>query len=92
MKCGGIKAAKEIALTAAQAGIDLFWGCNDESMASIARALQAAYSCPNTKYIHLGGNFDRSSDLVTGGFTLKDGYMYCSNEPGLGLKKTARPI
>jgi L-Ala-D/L-Glu epimerase len=87
MKCGGIKGAKEIGLIAAQAGIDLFWGCNDESMASITGALHAAYSCPNTKYIDLDGSFDLSSDLVTGGFMLKDGMMYCSNEPGLGLKK-----
>lgn len=87
MKCGGIKGAKEIGLIAALAGIDLFWGCNDESMASITGALHAAYSCANTKYIDLDGSFDLSSDLVTGGFTLKDGMMYCSELPGLGLKR-----
>ncbi len=87
MKCGGIKRAKEIGLIANLSGIDLFWGCNDESIASIAGALHAAYSCANTKYLDLDGSFDLSSDLVTGGFTLKDGYMYCSNKPGLGLNK-----
>lgn len=88
MKCGGIKAAKEIGLIAGLSGIDLFWGCNDESMASITGALHAAYSCTNTKYLDLDGSFDLSSDLVSAGFTVKDGYMYCSTEPGLGLKRT----
>jgi L-Ala-D/L-Glu epimerase len=87
MKCGGIRGAKEIGLIANLAGIDLFWGCNDESMASITGALHAAYSCANTKYIDLDGSFDLSSDLVTGGFILKDGMMYCSEEAGLGLRR-----
>ena len=32
-------------------------------------------------------NFELSSDLVTGGFILKDRIMYCSDAPGLGLKR-----
>jgi L-alanine-DL-glutamate epimerase-like enolase superfamily enzyme len=80
-------AAREIGLIAANAGVDLFWGCNDESVVSIAAALQVAYSFSNTKYLDLDGSFDLSSDFVTGGFTLKDGYMYCSAAPGLGLQK-----
>ena len=87
MKSGGIRGAREIGLIAANADVDLFWGCNDESMVSIAAALQVAYSCSNTKYLDLDGSFDLSSDLVTGGFILKDGLMYCSNKAGLGLTK-----
>lgn len=87
MKSGGIRGAKEIALIAAKAGIDLFWGCNDESRVSIAAALHAAYSCSNTKYIDLDGSFDLSSDFVKGGFILKDGIMYCTDKPGLGVSK-----
>ena len=87
MKCGGIRGAREIAIIAANAGIDLFWGCNDESMVSIAAALHVAYSCSNTKYLDLDGSFDLSSDLVTGGFILKDSYLYCNDAPGLGLDK-----
>jgi L-Ala-D/L-Glu epimerase len=49
--------------------------------------LHAAYSCANTRYIDLDGSFDLSSDLVTGGFLLKDGMMYCSDKPGLGLTR-----
>lgn len=87
MKCGGIRAAKQIATIAQYAGIDLFWGCNDESIISITAALHAAYSCSNTKYIDLDGSFDLSKDIVEGGFMLKDGYMYAANKPGLGYKK-----
>ncbi|HEY2580408.1 MAG TPA: dipeptide epimerase [Mucilaginibacter sp.] len=87
MKCGGISAAKEIATIAKNAGIDLFWGCNDESIISITAALHAAYSCSNTKYIDLDGSFDLAKDLVEGGFRLKDGYMYPNELPGLGFQK-----
>ena len=42
MKCGGLIGAKEIATIAQHAGIDLFWGCNDESIISITAALHIA--------------------------------------------------
>jgi L-alanine-DL-glutamate epimerase-like enolase superfamily enzyme len=87
MKCGGIRSAKEIAVIAANAGIDLFWGCNDESMASIAGALHTAYSCSNTKYLDLDGSFDLSKDLVKLGFLVKEGLMHCSDQPGFGLQQ-----
>jgi L-alanine-DL-glutamate epimerase-like enolase superfamily enzyme len=87
MKSGGIKGAREIATIAKNAEIDLFWGCNDESIVSITAALHAAYSCSNTKYLDLDGSFDLAKDLVEGGFELKDGYMYPSSLPGLGIKK-----
>jgi L-alanine-DL-glutamate epimerase-like enolase superfamily enzyme len=87
MKSGGIKGAREIATIAKNADIDLFWGCNDESIVSITAALHAAYSCSNTKYLDIDGSFDLAKDLVEGGFELKDGYMYPSSLPGLGIKK-----
>ncbi|MDB4900951.1 MAG: dipeptide epimerase [Mucilaginibacter sp.] len=87
MKSGGISAAKEIAVIAKNAGIDLFWGCNDESIISITAALHAAYSCSNTKYLDLDGSFDLAKDLVEGGFKLKDGYLYPNGLPGLGFRK-----
>ena len=87
MKAGGIKAAKEIAVIAKHAGINLFWGCNDESIVSITAALHAAYSCSNTRYLDLDGSFDLSKDIVEGGFILKDGYMRPNGMPGLGLTK-----
>lgn len=87
MKCGGLLGAKEIATIAKHAGIDLFWGCNDESIISITAALHMAYACSNTKYIDLDGSFDLMEDLVTGGFEVKDGCLVINNKPGFGFAK-----
>jgi len=87
MKCGGISQALKIADIAWPEGIDLFWGCNDESIVSITAALHAAFACPHTKYIDLDGSLDLARDVVKGGFILKDGVMHCSDKPGLGVEK-----
>ncbi|MCU0356285.1 MAG: dipeptide epimerase [Cyclobacteriaceae bacterium] len=87
MKCGGISQGLKIADIALHEGIDLFWGCNDESIVSITAALHAAFACPHTKYIDLDGSLDLARDVVKGGFILKDGMMYCSDEPGLGVER-----
>lgn len=87
MKCGGLIGAKEIATVAQNANIDLFWGCNDESIVSITAALHVAYSCPNTKYIDLDGSFDLAEDLVSSGFTVENGYMKINNKAGFGFEK-----
>jgi L-alanine-DL-glutamate epimerase-like enolase superfamily enzyme len=87
MKCGGLLGAKDIATIAGHAGIDLFWGCNDESIISITAALHMAYACSNTKYIDLDGSFDLMEDLVTGGFEVKEGCMVINDKPGFGFAK-----
>lgn len=85
MKCGGIHEARKIAAVAESSGIDLFWGCNDESIVSITAALHTAYASPHTRYIDLDGSLDLVHDVVEGGFILRDGLMYCSSSPGLGV-------
>lgn len=85
MKCGGIQPALEIATIAKNAGLELMWGCNDESIVSISAALHAAYSSPATRYLDLDGSFDLARDIVSGGFTVKDGYMSLTGRPGLGV-------
>jgi L-Ala-D/L-Glu epimerase len=87
MKCGGISQGLKIADIALHEGIDLFWGCNDESIVSITAALHAAFACPHTKYIDLDGSLDLAKDVVKGGFILKDGIMHCSDKPGLGVER-----
>ena len=87
MKCGGVSQALKIADIAHQKNVDLFWGCNDESIVSITAALHAAFACANTKYIDLDGSLDLGNDVVKGGFILKDGIMYCSDKPGLGVER-----
>lgn len=87
MKCGGVSQGLRIADIARLDGVELFWGCNDESIVSITAALHAAFSCENTKYIDLDGSLDLGKDVVEGGFILKDGVMTCSDKPGLGVKR-----
>lgn len=87
MKCGGVSQGLKIADVALHAGVDLFWGCNDESIVSITAALHAAFSCPHTKYIDLDGSLDLANDVVKGGFVLKDGMMSCSDLSGLGVQR-----
>lgn len=87
MKCGGVSQALRIADIALLEGVDLFWGCNDESIVSITAALHAAFACSNTKYIDLDGSLDLAEDVVSGGFILRDGVMYCSDKAGLGVER-----
>jgi L-alanine-DL-glutamate epimerase-like enolase superfamily enzyme len=87
MKCGGIIGAREIAQIAHHAQIDLFWGCNDESILSITAALHIAYASANTKYLDLDGSLDLIEDWVLGGFTLKDGHLIINDQPGFGVSK-----
>lgn len=87
MKCGGVSQGLKIADVALHEGVDLFWGCNDESIVSITAALHAAFACSNTKYIDLDGSLDLGNDVVKGGFILKNGMMSCSDKPGLGVER-----
>ena len=85
MKSGGVYPALKIANTANRAGIDLMWGCMDESIVSISAALHAALASPATKYLDLDGSLDLARDLVEGGFFLKDGMLSVTDQPGLGV-------
>lgn len=87
MKCGGLMPAREIATIARHAGVDLMWGCNDESIISIAAALHLALATPRTKYLDLDGSLDLARDVVTGGFVLRDGCLSVTNAPGLGVTR-----
>jgi L-alanine-DL-glutamate epimerase-like enolase superfamily enzyme len=86
MKCGGIAAGLQIAEIANLAGIDLMWGCMDESRVGIAAALHAALASPTTRYLDLDGSLDLARDLVEGGFVLKNGELSATDQPGLGVK------
>jgi L-alanine-DL-glutamate epimerase-like enolase superfamily enzyme len=86
MKCGGLRPALRIAAIAETAGIAVMWGCMDESRISIAAALHAAFASPATRYLDLDGSLDLARDVVTGGFTLENGVMRTTGEPGLGVR------
>ena len=85
MKCGGVHAAKRIATIAETAGVELMWGCMDESVVSISAALHAAFSSPATRYLDLDGSLDLARDIADGGFVLEEGVMRTRDEPGLGV-------
>ncbi|MDX1514960.1 MAG: dipeptide epimerase [Gammaproteobacteria bacterium] len=85
MKCGGIHAAGRIADIADTAGVELMWGCMDESVISISAALHAALASPATRYLDLDGSFDLARDVAGGGFVLEDGCLRTTDAPGLGL-------
>jgi L-alanine-DL-glutamate epimerase-like enolase superfamily enzyme len=85
MKSGGVDHALKIAEVAEMAGIQLMWGCNDESRISISAALHAALASTQTKYLDLDGSFDLARDIVQGGFLVKDGKLLPNGKPGLGL-------
>lgn len=87
MKCGGLAPARQLAIIASVGGVNLMWGCNDESAVSIAAALHLALSCPHTRYLDLDGSLDLVEDVVTGGFSIRDGMMYLPEAIGLGVAK-----
>ena len=69
------------------AGIDLMWGCMDESTVSITAALHAALASPATRYLDLDGCLELERDVVQGGFVLKNGWLHTTNKPGLGVSR-----
>jgi L-alanine-DL-glutamate epimerase-like enolase superfamily enzyme len=87
MKCGGIAEAQRIAMVAERRRLALMWGCNDESRVSITAALHAALASPATRYLDLDGSLDLARDVVSGGFEIKDGMMYLTDAPGLGVRR-----
>lgn len=87
MKSGGLYAASQIAAIAQHSGVNLMWGCNDESIVSITAALHLAFSFPHTKYIDLDGSLDLVEDVVEGGFVIEEGVMRPTGGAGLGVNK-----
>jgi L-Ala-D/L-Glu epimerase len=86
MKSGGLTEARKIMRVAHRSSMQLMWGCNDESVVSISAALHLAFSSESTQYIDLDGSFDLAKDVAVGGFVLKNGIMYLTDEIGLGVK------
>ena len=86
MKCGGIAPALRIAAVAELSGIELMWGCMDESVISIAAALHAAFASPATRYLDLDGSLDLARDVAQGGFVIEEGVMRTTGAPGLGVR------
>lgn len=86
MKCGGLFPARRIAALAEVAGIDVMWGCMDESLISIGAALHLALASPASRYLDLDGSLDLARDPAEGGFTLEEDSMRTIDEPGIGAR------
>jgi L-alanine-DL-glutamate epimerase-like enolase superfamily enzyme len=87
MKSGGISGARQIASIAERSGVELMWGCMDESVVGIAAALHAAFASPATRYLDLDGSLDLSRDFARGGFVLEKGLLRTNGRPGLGVER-----
>jgi len=85
MKSGGILASLAIATRAAEAGLGVMFGCNDESRLSIAAALHGALAAPGSVRADLDGHLDLQDDVAVGGVRIRDGFIEALDEPGLGV-------
>lgn len=85
MKCGGVMEVWNIVFVVECSGIDLMWGCNDESIVLISVVLYVVLSSFVIKYLDLDGSFDFVCDVVCGGFVLEDGFLWVGEGYGLGV-------